>query len=632
MRYLYIQVFRSNNFSEIIKIQGEERILLPAIRGTIHDRKFRPLAENVVHYDFAIHPNRVENRDLIVSTFSKVTGRSKEYYENRLDSDKTYEFLERNLKHDESKPLLTLKDKGLVAHKHSSRFYPHGHIASQIIGFTNIDGKGLEGLEWQYDVGLIGKTGWIILETDGHGKSRKNQAYPIQKPVDGNNLVLTIDAEYQAILQDELERSIASTGAAGGMGIILEPFSGKILAMSSLPDYDSNTPSLSQQEFIRNRVITDQYEPGSTFKIVPALAAIHTGKVNIKEEFNCENGSYDFLGTTIKDWSDFSLLTFSQIIEKSSNVGVIKIAERVGAKDLYRFARKFGFGSESGISFPGETKGRIRTVDEWSKISITQVPLGHEVSVTTLQIALAYAAIANGGYLMKPILVGKILNAEGQIIHHEKPQIVRKISSTENIASLKSMLQQVVESGTGTSAHLAGWNVAGKTGTAQKFIDGEYSKMKFISSFAGFFPTEDPQLVGVFVLDEPRKGQHWGGLSAAPIFSNVMKRIIYQDDEILVHKPRLKSRPTPLPESPPADLLAGRQENAPLALMTVAVEKINPGVIVPNLQGMSLRSAISTVKKFELTPKVEGSGAVVYQWPIPGTEVSPGSTCSIKLN
>jgi|TARA_B100001964_G_scaffold209298_1_gene242691 cell division protein FtsI/penicillin-binding protein 2 len=632
MRYLYIQVFRSNNFSEIIKIQGEERILLPAIRGTIHDRKFRPLAENVVHYDFAIHPNRVENRDLIVSTFSKVTGRSKEYYENRLDSDKTYEFLERNLKHDESKPLLTLKDKGLVAHKHSSRLYPHGHIASQIIGFTNIDGKGLEGLEWQYDVGLIGKTGWIILETDGHGKSRKNQAYPIQKPVDGNNLVLTIDAEYQAILQDELERSIASTGAAGGMGIILEPFSGKILAMSSLPDYDSNTPSLSQQEFIRNRVITDQYEPGSTFKIVPALAAIHTGKVNIKEEFNCENGSYDFLGTTIKDWSDFSLLTFSQIIEKSSNVGVIKIAERVGAKDLYRFARKFGFGSESGISFPGETKGRIRTVDEWSKISITQVPLGHEVSVTTLQIALAYAAIANGGYLMKPILVGKILNAEGQIIHHEKPQIVRKISSTENIASLKSMLQQVVESGTGTSAHLAGWNVAGKTGTAQKFIDGEYSKMKFISSFAGFFPTEDPQLVGVFVLDEPRKGQHWGGLSAAPIFSNVMKRIIYQDDEILVHKPRLKSRPTPLPESPPADLLAGRQENAPLALMTVAVEKINPGVIVPNLQGMSLRSAISTVKKFELTPKVEGSGAVVYQWPIPGTEVSPGSTCSIKLN
>ncbi len=632
MRYLYIQVFRSNNFSEIIKIQGEERILLPAIRGTIHDRKFRPLAENVVHYDFAIHPNRVENRDLIVSTFSKVTGRSKEYYENRLDSDKTYEFLERNLKHDESKPLLTLKDKGLVAHKHSSRLYPHGHIASQIIGFTNIDGKGLEGLEWQYDVGLIGKTGWIILETDGHGKSRKNQAYPIQKPVDGNNLVLTIDAEYQAILQDELERSIASTGAAGGMGIILEPFSGKILAMSSLPDYDSNTPSLSQQEFIRNRVITDQYEPGSTFKIVPALAAIHTGKVNIKEEFNCENGSYDFLGTTIKDWSDFSLLTFSQIIEKSSNVGVIKIAERVGAKDLYRFARKFGFGSESGISFPGEANGRLRTIDEWSRISIAQFPLGHEVSVTTLQIALAYAAIANGGYLMKPIIVEKIQNAEGQVIHHEKPQIIRKISSSKNIASLKSMLQRSVENGTGTSAYLAGWNVAGKTGTAQKFIDGEYSKLKFISSFAGFFPADDPQLVGVFVLDEPGKGQHWGGLSAAPIFKNVMKRIIYQDDEILVHKPRLKNRLTPHPDTSQDDLLVGTQDNAPLTLMTVSVEKFNPGVIVPDLRGMSLRSAISTVKKFELTPKVEGSGAVVYQWPIPGTEVSPGSTCSIKLN
>ncbi len=632
MRYLYIQVFRSNNFSEIVKIQGEEKILLPAIRGTIHDRKYRSLAENIIHYDFAVHPNRVENRDLIVSTFSKVTGRSKDYYVNRLDSDKTYEFLERNLKHDESKPLLALKDKGLVAHKHSSRLYPHGHIASQIIGFTNIDGKGLEGLERQYDIGLMGKTGWTILETDGHGKSRKNQAYPIQKPVDGNNLVLTIDAEYQAILQDELNRSIVSTGASGGMGIILEPFSGKILAMTSLPDFDSNSPSLSQKEFIRNRVITDQYEPGSTFKIVPAMAAIHTGKVGLKEEFNCENGSYDFRGTTIKDWSDFSLLNFSQIIENSSNVGVIKIAERVGAKDLYSFARKFGFGSESGISFPGEANGRLRTIDEWSRISIAQFPLGHEVSVTTLQIALAYAAIANGGYLMKPIIVEKIQNAEGQVIHHEKPQIIRKISSSKNIASLKSMLQRSVENGTGTSAYLAGWNVAGKTGTAQKFIDGEYSKLKFISSFAGFFPADDPQLVGVFVLDEPGKGQHWGGLSAAPIFKNVMKRIIYQDDEILVHKPRLKNRLTPHPDTSQDDLLVGTQDNAPLTLMTASVEKFNPGVIVPDLRGMSLRSAISMVKKFELTPKVEGSGAVVYQWPIPGTEVSPGSTCSIKLN
>ena len=420
MRYLYIQVFRSNNFSEIVKIQGEEKILLPAIRGTIHDRKYRSLAENIIHYDFAVHPNRVENRDLIVSTFSKVTGRSKDYYVNRLDSDKTYEFLERNLKHDESKPLLALKDKGLVAHKHSSRLYPHGHIASQIIGFTNIDGKGLEGLERQYDIGLMGKTGWTILETDGHGKSRKNQAYPIQKPVDGNNLVLTIDAEYQAILQDELSRTIVSTGASGGMGIILEPFSGKILAMTSLPDFDSNSPSLSQKEFIRNRVITDQYEPGSTFKIVPAMAAIHTGKVGLKEEFNCENGSYDFRGTTIKDWSDFSLLNFSQIIENSSNVGVIKIAERVGEKDLYSFARKFGFGSESGISFPGEANGRLRTIDEWSRISIAQFPLGHEVSVTTLQIALAYAAIANGGYLMKPIIVEKIQNEIGRASCRER--------------------------------------------------------------------------------------------------------------------------------------------------------------------------------------------------------------------
>lgn len=634
IRYFYIQIFRSNNFTEIVKMQGEEKILLPAVRGTIYDRNFSPLAENIVHYDFAVHPSRVENRDLIISTFSQVTGRSKDYYKIRLDSDNSYEFLERNLRHEESQLLLALKDEGLVAHRHSSRFYPHRHIASQVVGFTNVDGEGLEGLEWQYDASLKGQAGWTILETDGHGRSRKNQAYPIQKPSDGNNLILTIDMEYQAILRDELERQINATGAIGGMGIIMEPYSGKIRAIASLPDYDPNAPVLTEKEFYRNRVITDQYEPGSTFKIVPAMAALHTKKVSLQEEFNCENGSYDFRGTIIKDWSDFSLLTFPQIIEKSSNVGVIKIAEHVGAKDLYRFARKFGFGSETGIALPGEAQGRLRSLDEWSSISLGEVPLGHEVSVTTLQIALAFAAVANGGYLMKPILVEQINDADGQVVHRARPQIVRKISSTQNVANLKSMLQRAVESGTGTSAQLAGWNVAGKTGTAQKFVDGEYSKLKFISSFAGFFPTDDPQLVGVFVLDEPRKGQHWGGLSAAPLFSNVMKRIIYQDDEILVHKPKLKSRPDPMSEAPLAELLVEVEETPtdfPVALITAAVEKFTPGVTVPNLRGMSLRNAVAELKMTGLRPKVEGSGAVVSQWPTPGSNVQFGTTCSIRL-
>ncbi len=634
IRYLYIQVFRSNNFTEIVKMQGEEKILLPAVRGTIYDRNFSPLAENIIHYDFAVHPSRVENRDLIISTFSQVTGRSKDYYKIRLDSDNSYEFLERNLRHEESQRLLELKDEGLVAHRHSSRFYPHRHIASQVVGFTNVDGEGLEGLERQYDASLKGQAGWTILETDGHGRSRKNQAYPIQKPSDGNNLILTIDMEYQAIVRDELERQINATGAIGGMGIIMEPYSGKIRAIASLPDYDPNVPALTKQEFYRNRVITDQYEPGSTFKIVPAMAALHTKKVSLQEEFNCENGSYDFRGTIIKDWSDFSLLTFPQIIEKSSNVGVIKIAERVGANDLYRFARKFGFGSETGIALPGEARGRLRSLDEWSSISLGEVPLGHEVSVTTLQIALAFAAVANGGYLMKPILVEQINDADGQVVHRVRPQIVRKITSAQNVANLKSMLQRAVESGTGTSAQLAGWNVAGKTGTAQKFVDGEYSKLKFISSFAGFFPTDDPQLVGVFVLDEPRKGQHWGGLSAAPLFSNVMKRIIYQDDEILVHKPKLKSRLDPMSEAPLAELLVEAQDvptDFPVALITAAVEKFTPGVTVPNLRGMSLRNAVAELKMTGLRPKVEGSGAVVSQWPAPGSNVQFGTTCSIRL-
>ncbi|MFQ6674143.1 MAG: peptidoglycan D,D-transpeptidase FtsI family protein, partial [Fidelibacterota bacterium] len=402
IRFFYIQVVRGSELRELGRHQGENKVTLPAVRGTIYDRNHLPLAENVVHYSFAVHPGKVENKEAIISALAQVTHRSREYYEEKLRSGGKFVYLERNLRNDICRPLLNLEDEGLIIHRHGYRFYPHHNIASQIVGFTNTDNLGLEGIEKEFDGRLKGRDGWIILQTDGKGRSRKKQDFPKHEPLDGSDIILTIDLEYQAILQDELLRRVETTGARGAYGIVIDPQSGKILAMASLPDFDPNDHLASPPDHYKNRVIADQFEPGSTLKIVPATAALTLRTVEIDQEFNCEDGSYNFRGTLIKDWSDFGLLTFPQIIEHSSNVGIIKIAETVGAENLYLFARKFGFGVPSGIQFPGEARGVLKPVREWSTISLAEMSLGHEISVTVLQLAYAYGAIANGGFLMRP--------------------------------------------------------------------------------------------------------------------------------------------------------------------------------------------------------------------------------------
>mgnify|MGYP003322936010 CR=1 FL=1 len=307
--------------------------------------------------------------------------------------------------------------------------------------------------------------------------------------------------------------------------------------MASLPDYDPNESARYPRASFRNRAVTDQFEAGSTFKLVAAAAALSHRSVSLQEEFNCGNGSYDFRGHTIEDWEKFGLLTFPQIIQNSSNLGIVKIAEKLGPRHLYTTGRKFGFGTLSGITFPGEAKGVFKPTDFWSGISIAEISIGYEVSTTSLQLALAYGAVANGGFLMKPHIVEKIVHPSGNVSYEAEPTVVRRVASREVMAELTGMLELVVSKGTAARAGLPGWNVAGKTGTAKKFMAGGYSERRFIASFAGFFPANDPQLAGVIIVDEPRDGLHWGSETSAPVFNSVMKRIIQGDNSILVHKP-----------------------------------------------------------------------------------------------
>lgn len=310
MRFFYIQVVRGADLRAQSHNQGENRVALSAVRGKIRDRNRVPLAENIIHYSFAVHPEEVENGEEIITRFSEATGRSRDYYDEKLRSSSPYVYLERNLRSEVSRELMKIKDRGLIANRHGYRFYPHQRIASQVLGFTNVDNLGLEGIEKQFDDYLKGRHGWIVLQRDGKGRNWRNHAYPRREPVDGSDIILTLDLNYQAILQDELGRRVRQTGAAGGMGLLVDPHTGRILALACLPDFDLNEPAVYSRETYKNKVVTDQFEPGSTFKIVTAAAALTYDTVDLLEEFNCEDGSYVYRGQVIRDWNDFGSSLF----------------------------------------------------------------------------------------------------------------------------------------------------------------------------------------------------------------------------------------------------------------------------------------------------------------------------------
>ena len=624
-RLFQIMVIDSEQYKQqgITQAQKNEKLL--AVRGNIYDRNNVPLTQNIIHYSLGAQTFKIKDRAEFAAKIANSTGRDIEYYLKKIDTKKSFVVIEHKLRQNKVKPLLEQIIPGLVVERKSRRYYPHENIASQTVGFTDVDDKGLTGIEKEFNSYLAGKAGWVVKQVDGKGRSQIKTSFPIKPPIDGSNIQLTIDLEYQSILHEELNRRINETNAKGAIGIIINPQNGSILAMSSMPDFNPNQHGLSPIENQKNRVLTDQFEPGSTYKVVTATAAVATNAVSLYEEFNCKEGKINVAGKIISDHEIFGLLTFPQIIAHSSNVGMIKIAQKLGQEPLYTFSRDFGFGSPTGIQFPGESKGKLRQTKNWSEMSLAEVSIGYEVGVTALQLASAYAAIANGGYLIKPSLIKQILSAKGEVIYSEKPEIIRKIANPEIMETVKDMLVDVVQYGTGEKAKIKGWSIAGKTGTAYKFIDGAYSN-KYISNFAGFFPAEKPQVVGVIILDEPKYGYHWGGYGAAPVFRRIAQRIINVDDSIKHHKKEKRLTETVIANND--------NEKSLIALSTVnSLKKYQDGyAIVPNVRGMSIRKAKSILKKSNLRAKFEGSGQVVWQSPAPGTKKLPGTICTIGLN
>ncbi len=437
----------------------------------------------------------------------------------------TFGIDERTLRKADKNFFGNLRRKSVFSEEDEIRVYPNGNLASHVIGYVGGDeGAGQAGVEHSLNSQLTGIRGWRRTETDV--RRREMVAYRDQDaaPLDGVNVVLTLDSGLQNIVETELVDAMQKHNPISISCTMIRPRTGEILAMATFPNFDPNRPGKFPPDALRNRVIADLAEPGSTFKLVVVSAALNEAVVKLDDQFDCEHGHFFYAGRTLHDHESYGVLSVERIITKSSNIGAAKVGIKLGEDRLYDYIRNFGFGTRTSIPLPGEVNGILHPVKNWSKVSIAQIPMGHGIAVTSLQTIMAMSAIANGGKLMRPMLIKRLEDQEGQVLAQYQPQFVRQVisdwASKEMIKALKTV---VTDDGTAAKARLDHYTVAGKTGTAQKIENGTYSKTKFFSSFIGFFPADNPELCISIVMDEPKNG-HFGGQTAAPFFKNIAER------------------------------------------------------------------------------------------------------------
>jgi len=527
-RIIYLQIFKSKDYSIIADNQHNILLQIEPQRGDIYDRNLRKMAIDCKVDSVYAVPIEMPGSDKgeIAANLSRLLDLNEDMILARLNQEKSFVWIKREVDKDTSERIEDLNLKSVRLLKEHKRFYPNGPLASHLIGFTGIDDTGLEGIELLYDGYLRGTPGWRWTVRDAKRRDIISEDVKFIPPSDGLSVVLTIDEAMQHIAENSLDEVFKKYKAKAASIIVMDPHNGDILALASRPSFNPNEFSTAGADLYRNRCVTDMYEPGSVFKVFTAACAIEEGLVDINQNFFCEDGEYRIAGRILHDHKPLGTLTFREVIEKSSNIGVCKIAEIIGKERLYKFIKLFGFGELTGADIPGEIEGIVRRPSEWSAVSISSVPIGQEIAVTSMQLVTAVSAIANGGYLMKPRVVREVRDSGGNIIKSFDPAIVRQVISTETADIIKDIMKGVVESGTGGNARLEGYTTAGKTGTAQKVeAHGGYSHTKFVASFVGFAPAVDPRITILVTVDEPRP-VYYGGSVAAPVFRDAARDIL----------------------------------------------------------------------------------------------------------
>jgi len=624
-RMFQLQVLKKEQLYKLAGQQQHVQIPLVPKRGTVYDSKGDELAVSIEVDSVYADARRVTDPEKTANELASVLQIDRKELKQRLKRHRPFEWVQRKISSQETEQIKTLQLPGLFFLKENRRFYPNSQLAAHLIGFVGLDSKGLEGIEFQYDALLSGENQVWNAARDALGREIAIGTIPFEKEDHYRNIVLTIDKPLQHITETELDRGVQRWGAKGGMAIAMEPSTGKILAMASYPTFNPNQFIQYRSRSWRNGAVSDIFEPGSLFKVVLAAAALEEQVVRPSDSFFCENGSYTVQDRTIHDTSKHGWLTFQQILKLSSNIGASKVGEKMGKERFYRYIAVFGFGEKTGINLPGEGKGIVHHPRYWPPVALDTISFGQGISVTGIQLVTALSAIANGGFLMKPYVVEKVMNEKGEVVQSFQPKTVRKVISEETAKKVTWLLKTTTEKGgTGEGAVPAGYEVAGKTGTAQKVdsVLGGYFEDRYTSGFMGFAPADFPKIALLVVVDEPQGGSY-GGVVAAPIFKAIMEKVLPYLHVVpkgtVVVKNELDSAP---------------RKEASGTRPTIDGVRVGKGagtVVMPDLTGLSMRNALSRMEGRGIIIKVSGNGKVVEQTPKPGAVIERGDICFLKF-
>lgn len=651
-RLVYLQTSQHDWLKNRARTQQQDALETSPLRGLVYDRQGRELARSISVESFFVVPGEIQNVEetaarlapLVKVEATVLVARLKEAQEAK----KKFAWIARKLDDESAESIKALGLKGVYSHKEAKRFYPNGALAAHVLGFVGLDEVGLGGVEQAYNEHIQGEAGKVFVEMDAKGQpyaSFETGAQP------GQSITLTIDQMVQYRTEQALLKAVENSHAKSGTAIVLDPRTGEILALANAPTFDPNDVRASSAQARANQALQNIYEPGSTFKIVAYSAAIEKGLVKPTDHIDCQMGSITVAGRLVHDHHAFGSLTIADALAKSSNVAAIKLGLRVGDHEMHEYMKRFGFGVKTGVELAGETNGLLRNVEKWQPSSIGSIAIGQEVGVTPVQMAAAFGALANDGVRIQPHLVREVRAVDGSLIYQAQPE-QHRVVSPETAKELRHMLEGVTLNGTAKKAQLNGYTAAGKTGTAQK-IDPKtrtYSKTKFIGSFVGFAPVENPSVVIIVVIDEPA-GSYHGGDVAAPVFREIAEQIL----------PELNVAPDADLDSAPAPGLLARTQSAENAEKVRAAQELEReqrratlpqvsqadgraglseivyttatrrAVVMPDLHGRSVRDAMRVCAQLGLQLEASGEGRAIKQNPTAGTEVDAGQIVRIEF-
>ena len=629
-KLVYLQVFDRAELAARGERQQERTQASPAKRGDILDRRGRVLATSVDADTIYAMPTAVDNptdaAKQICDALRDCDARERQVIGDKLAQKRAFAYVRRQVAPDQAERVAALNLDGIGFMKESKRFYPNKELAAHLLGWVGIDNKGLSGIEYTYDPQIRGKAGTIMVHTDARRHAFSRFERP---PTSGSSIELTIDENLQHIAERELRNGVITNRASGGTAIIMNPHTGEILAMANEPTFNPNAFRDSLETERRNRAVQDLYEPGSTFKVVTASAAIEEKVMPIDTMIDTNPGRLYIAGRSRVITDDAGrnngVLSFTNVIVKSSNIGAVKIGLRVGAERLSRYVGLYGFGRQVSPDFPGENAGIVWSHDRLNESALASISMGYQVAVTPLQMVAAVSAVANGGSYVEPRVMRAVYR--NGVRYQVAPKVVRRSVSADTAAAVTTIMEGVVTDGTAKRARIDGFTVAGKTGTAQKLINGQYSHSDHFASFVGFVPSQNPVLAMVVVIDSAKgpSGDH-GGTVAAPIFKNIAEPALRY----------LGTSPTVDPATPVLVARRDEADHTPTGMAgdkepVVSLVADEPAGTVPDLRGMSGRDAVRALAKRGMSARMSGDGFVVSQMPAAGAPIDGEGLCHLVL-